>query len=343
MKGYQVGLCSAGAGVPVGTLSLFLVCPMLLRQPRIYFFSRLDPSDLWQQALTEQLGADVPFDFVVGPECEDPASIDIGLMYSLPPQGLLAFTGLRAVLSLSAGVNQFDRSRLPADVPLVRSVDPSLAEHMVAYARAAVYRYQRRFHHFERLSRERRWQFELPRLPKQTAIGVLGLGALGCQVAQALHADGFEVHGWSASAKHIQGVHSHNGAAGLRDMTAQVNMLINLLPLTAQTEGILNRRLFEQLRPGAFLINMGRGAHLVEEDLVGALANGQIEAATLDVTQCEPLPPEHPLWAHPQILITPHVAGISTPATACVGIADNIRRLLQGRPLLNQVDPGRGY
>jgi glyoxylate/hydroxypyruvate reductase A len=311
-------------------------------RPRIYFYSRLDPPAMWHDALCAQLGDD-GFDFVVGPDCAAPREIDIGLMYSLPPDGLLAFSNMRAVLSLSAGINQFDRTRMPPGVPLARSVDSSLALHMVAYAKTAVYRYHRRFHRYERASREATWSFELPRLNHHTALGVLGLGEIGRAVANALAADGFDVHGWSKSPRDVPGIQTHVGVDGLSQMAGAVDMLINLLPLTAETEGILSRELFGRMRSGAFLINMGRGGHLVESDLLTALEQGRLEAATLDVTAVEPLPADHPFWRNPDILITPHVAGIVTPDTAAQQIAANVQRAMRGEPLLNLVDFARGY
>lgn len=308
--------------------------------PRIYFSSRLEPAEIWRDALAAQLGG---FEFIVGPACADPQAIDIALLHNLPPQGLLAFTKLRAVISMSAGINQFDRTRMPPGVPLARAVDRSLTQHMAAYAKAAVYRYHRRFHRYERASRESVWQFELPRLNAQTAVGMLGLGELGSAVAAALASEGFEVHGWSRSDKSLAGVRTHSGAAGLHRLAGAVDILVNLLPLTAETRGVLSRDLFARLRPGSFLVNMGRGEHLVEADLLAALASGRIEAATLDVTAVEPLPAGHPFWAHPAILLTPHVAGITTPSTAAAQIADNVRRAMRGQTLLNQVDFERGY
>lgn len=310
-------------------------------RPRIYFYSRLDPAATWRDALAVHLGND--FDFIVGPECAAPLEVDIGLMYNLPPQGLLAFDRLRAVLSLSAGINQFDRARMPPGVPLARAVDSSLAQHMVAYARAAVYRYHRRFHRYEQASREAVWRFELPRSNAQTSIGVLGLGRLGRSVAGALAGDGFEVHGWSRTPHELPGVHAHAGLDGLKPMLGAVDILVNLLPLTPDTHGILSSGLFARMRPGSFLVNMGRGGHLIEEDLLAALSGGLLEGATLDVTSVEPLPAQHPFWGHTKILITPHVAGISTPTTAAVQIAENVRRAMRHEVLLNQVDPERGY
>jgi len=320
-----------------------MICAtMSTPRPRIYYYSRIDPPALWRDALAVQLGDDA-FDFIVGPDCVAPHEVDIGLMYNLPPDGLLAFTNLRAVLSLSAGINQFDRTRMPPGVPLARSVDRSLAQHMVGYAKAAVYRYHRRFHRYERDTREAAWRFEHPRLNAQTTVGVLGLGELGSAVASALAADGFTVHGWSRSPRDVDCVHTHSGVDGLAQMAGAVDLLINLLPLTAETQGILNGRLFAQLRRGSFLINMGRGGHLVDADLIAALADGRLEAATIDVGVVEPLPADHPFWGHPAILVTPHVGGITTAATAAVQLAANVGRAMRGERLLNQVDPERGY
>ena len=315
---------------------------MTAPRPRIYYFSRIDPPALWRDALATQLGND-SFEFIVGPDCAAPQQIDIGLMYNLPPDGLGAFTNLRAVLSLSAGVNQFDRKRMPPGVPLARSVDSSLAQHIVGYAKAAVLRYHRRFHRYERDSRAAVWRFEHPRLNAQSAVGVLGLGELGSVVAAALSAEGFTVHGWSRSPRALAGVQTHAGADGLRQIAGAADILVNLLPLTDETHGILSAALFAQMRQGSFVINMGRGGHLVEDDLLAALASGQLEAATIDVATVEPLPAGHPFWSHPGILVTPHVGGITTAATAAPQLAENVRRAMRGERLLNQVDAERGY
>ncbi|NYT76929.1 glyoxylate/hydroxypyruvate reductase A [Alcaligenaceae bacterium] len=310
-------------------------------RPRIYFYSRLDLAAVWREALVAELGDN--FDFIVGPHCDTPGDMDVGVMYSLPPDGLVEFCNLRAIVSLSAGINQFDRARMPLGVPLARSVDDSLAEHIVAYAKTAVYRYHRRFHRYEVASRESAWKYELPRLNRETAVGILGLGELGTAVADALVTDGFEVHGWSRTARELSNIQTYNGAAGLSQLVGAVDILINLLPLTAETRGILSSDLFTHFRPGAFLINMGRGDHLIEADLLTAIGQGRIEAATLDVMSVEPLPTDHPFWGHPGILITPHVAGILTPATAAPQVAENVRRAMRGEPLINQIDFDKGY
>lgn len=308
--------------------------------PHIFFCSNLDSPQDWQEALARHLER---FIFTVGPACAEPDQVDVALVYKLPPGGLLRFTRLRAVISLSAGINQFDPAQLPANVPLSRSVDASLTRHMALYAKTAVLRYHRRFHLYEQDSRQCRWRFEPPLLPQQTSIGLLGMGELGKGIACALAAEGFRIHGWSTSPKEVAGVTTHSGEAGLHAMLAQSDMVINVLPLTDATRGILCSNLFVRFRKGTYLINLGRGGHVVEADLLQALAEGSIAGATLDVTSTEPLPKDHPLWGHPSVLITPHVAGLTTPATAAPNVAENVRRAMRGEALLNQVEMARGY
>jgi len=308
--------------------------------PHVFFNSSVNSPDVWRAALALQLG---DFRFTVGPDCADPDTVDVALVLRPPPQGLAVFRNLRAVIALSAGVNQFSADMLPAGVPLSRAVDPTLTEHMVSYAKAAVYRYHRRFDRFERDTRAGLWRFEAAKLNRQTTVGILGLGELGSAIAQALAADGFRVEGWSRSPKPLGAVRSHAGDAGLQAMLPGVDIVINMLPLTEATTGLLSKKLFASFREGAYLVNMGRGKHLIEDDLLAALATGRIGGATLDVTQVEPLPAGHPFWGHPAVLITPHVAGIISPDSAAQQVAENIRRAVRGERLLNQVDLAKGY
>ncbi|MDM0071594.1 glyoxylate/hydroxypyruvate reductase A [Variovorax sp. J31P207] len=308
---------------------------MSTARPFVFFSSSLDSPEAWRRALDQELGE---FDFVVGPECADPAKVDVALVYSVPRGGLRRFENLKAVVSLSAGVNQFRRQDLPPFARLCRSVDRSLTQHMVVYARAAVLRYLRRFDHFERSSREALWRFEAPQRPQDMSVGVLGLGELGSAIALALGQDGFQVHGWSRSTRTLNGVIGHTGEAGLRALAGAVEIVLNVLPLNTQTRGILNRDLFSAMRDGSYLINMGRGAHLVEYDLLDALGTGKIAGATLDVASVEPLPSEHALWRQPSVLITPHVAGLTETRTAATAVAQNIRRAMSGAPLHNEVE-----
>lgn len=308
--------------------------------PRLFFHSTLDAPADWQRALTPHLG---PFEFVVGPACDDPASVDVALLYKPLAEGFAAFTSLRAVISLSAGINQFMPAMEGLPARLARSVDTTLTQHMIGYARAAVYRHHRRFDQYERDSREKQWRFALPGSCGDTRIAVLGLGELGLSVALALSGDGFDVRGWSRSAKTIEGLPTLDGPEGLHAIVADADIVLNLLPLTRETQDILCADLFAKFQRGAHLVNMGRGGHLNEDDLLHAIDSGQLAGATLDVTKTEPLPASSPLWAHPRILITPHIAGITSPATAAPQVAQNIRRAMEGRPLLNEVDRSKGY
>ncbi|MFM0374348.1 2-hydroxyacid dehydrogenase [Paraburkholderia aspalathi] len=307
--------------------------------PHVYFASDLDRASEWQEALSTQFER---FRFSTG-EIEDPQTVDVALVWKLPEQGLDRFTGLKAILSLGAGVNQLEPARLPPRVPLARLVDRSLTLTMVDYAKAAVYRYHRCFDVFEEAMRHERWHFVRPKLPHQTSVGILGLGELGRAIADVLQSDGFQVRGWSRTLKQLQGVETYSGQSGLHALVSGSDIVVNVLPLTDSTRNILRGDLFRHFRHGAKLINIGRGEHLVEADLLRALDEGRVGAATLDVAVEEPLPVSHPFWGHRSILVTPHVAGLSLPSSAVVAIAANIRRALAGEPLHNQVDLGRGY
>jgi len=309
-------------------------------KPHIYFNSHLDSPEEWRDALAAQFEE---FEFSVGEEVAAPETVDVAILWLLPEGGLERFVNLRAILSLGAGINQLDPERLPAHVPLARLVDDSLTRMMVDYARLAVYRHHRKFHLFEQRSRERLWIYMPPTLTGTTTVGILGLGELGAEIALGLRHEGFNVLGWSRTAKQLPGVATSTGREGLVAMLEACDIVVNVLPLTAETRHILDRDLFAHFKRGSCLVNMGRGPHVVDADLLDAIDAGIIEAATLDVFTVEPLPEAHPFWSHPQILITAHAAGTSLPATAAVTIAANIRRAMAGEPLSQQVDRARGY
>jgi glyoxylate/hydroxypyruvate reductase A len=176
-----------------------------------------------------------------------------------------------------------------------------------------------------------------------TRIGILGLGEIGAPIAHLFAQLGFGVAGWSRTEKKIAGVESFCGEAGLPGLLARTDILVCLLPLTPETENILDKTAFAALPKGAYLINPARGLHVVEEDLLAAIEAGHLSGAALDVFHTEPLPKDHPFWAHPKIRITPHIAGITNPATAVAQVAENIRRVRAGREPLNLVDRTRGY
>jgi len=306
----------------------------------LMFLSPDDPPEAWRAALL----AEIPeLDFRIWPEVGDPAEIDVALVWQPPPGELARYPNLRAILSLGAGIDGLlAQAGLPA-VPIARMVDPSLTRTMTEYVLLAALRHHRHFDRFERVQRAGRWSFALPPQAADRRVGVMGLGVLGSAAAASLAAHGFLVAGWSREAKQLAGVDSFAGRAGLAAFLARTDILVCLLPLTRDTEGILSAATFAGLPRGAFVINVARGAHLAEADLIEALDSGQLAGATLDVFREEPLPPDNPLWRHPKVLITPHVASYASPLTAAEGVAENIRRARTGRPLLHQVDRDRGY
>ncbi len=279
----------------------------------------------------------------------DERPADYALVWRPPHEMLANRRDLKAVFALGAGVDAIlDQERkhpgtLPAGVPLLRLEDTGMAQQMQEYALSYVLHYFRRFDEYQALQQRQEWQPLDPHSLDDFTIGILGAGVLGQSVARKLTEFGFSVRCWSRSAKQIDGVQSFAGEAQRAAFLDGVKLLINLLPNTPETVGILNRELFAQLSAGAYLINIARGAHLVEADLLAALEQGQLAAATLDVFVREPLPQDHPFWRHPRVTITPHIAAITLPQQAMDQIAANIRALETGHPPAGVVDRQRGY
>lgn len=306
----------------------------------LLFLSADDPAEEWRAELTARMpGLEVR----IWPDVGDPADIEVALVWRAPPGELARYPNLKAILSLGAGIEWLIGDPTVPDVPIARMVDPSLTRTMTEYVFLAVLRHHREFDRFEREQRARRWAYRFPPQAADRRVGIMGLGELGAAAARALARHGFQVAGWSRTPKAIDGVTSHAGRAALAGFLHRTDILVCLLPLTADTQGILDAETFAALPHGAAVINVARGAHLVEADLLAALDSGHLGGATLDVFREEPLPPESPLWAHPKILITPHVASYCVPSTAADGVVDNIRRALAGEPLRHQVDRTRGY
>ncbi|PYB09034.1 glyoxylate/hydroxypyruvate reductase GhrA, partial [Serratia marcescens] len=266
----------------------------------------------------------------------DERPADYALVWRPPHEMLANRRDLKAVFALGAGVDAIlDQERkhsgtLPAGVPLLRLEDTGMAQQMQEYALSYVLRYFRRFDEYQALQQRQEWQPLDPHSLDDFTIGILGAGVLGQSVARKLTEFGFSVRCWSRSAKQIDGVQSFAGEAQRAAFLDGVKLVINLLPNTPETVGILNRELFAQLSTGAYLINIARGAHLVEADLLTALDQGQLAAATLDVFAREPLPQDHPFWRHPRVTITPHIAAITLPQQAMDQIVANIRALEAG-------------
>src|SRR6516165_4561168 len=283
-------------------------------------------------------------DIRVWPDVGDPADIDYALVWRPEPGFLASLPNLKLILSLGAGVDHLlGDPHMPRHLPIVRLVDPHMTDAMSEYVVLQVLRLHRHDLDYRTQQQDRVWRELDQKNAADRRVGILGFGELGRDAAKKLTALGFDVAAWSRSEKMVAAVESYAGADGLPRLLGRSEILVCLLPLTAETEGILNACNLALLPQGAALVNAARGAHLVEDDLFAALASGQISGAVLDVFHDEPLPADHPFWHHPRVVVTPHVAAFTNPATAAPIILDNIRRFEAGHPLLNQVDPARGY
>ena len=261
-----------------------------------------------------------------------------------PPQAFLdEQPQLKALLNIGAGVDALLKLKLPPATRIVRLNDAGMSVQMAEYVCHAVIRHFREFDGYERDVAEGKWSFRKPHSRADFPVGVLGLGTLGGRVAQALRVFDFPVHGWSRSAKKLDGVVCHSGADQLPTFLSQCRVLVNLLPLTSETSDILNRDTLSRLQSGGYLINVARGAHLVDNDLIELLDSGHLAGALLDVFRTEPLPANHPFWQHPKIAITPHTSARTLRSESIAQITGNIAALERGEAVAGVVDPARGY
>lgn len=276
---------------------------------------------------------------------EDTEPADYALVWH-PPEALFKNrSGLKAIFNLAAGVDSLLRLShvIPSNVPIFRLEDAGMAIQMAEYVTYSVLRYYRRFDEYEKLAREHKWQMLEPCKREDFTIGVMGMGVMGSAVAKALSPFGFPIRGWSRHKKNVANVDHYYGEKQLDAFLKDLRILVCLLPLTAETIDILNLGHFSQLQKGACLINLGRGAHLVEDDLLKAIKSGQIRAATLDVTRQEPLLENHPFWKEENITITPHIGGLTFCQSTVEQVTKHIRAFESGEALTSMVDRTRGY
>lgn len=261
-----------------------------------------------------------------------------------PPQAFLdEQPRLKALFNIGAGVDALLKLRLPPATRVVRLDDAGMSVQMAEYVCHAVIRHFREFDGYEADVKAGKWSYRKPRDRRDFAVGVMGLGVLGERVAKALAVFDFPVYGWSRTPKAIEGVMGYSGEAGFDAFLSHSRVLVNLLPLTPDTRDILNRQTLGRLKPGGYLINVARGAHLVEDDLLALLDSGHLAGATLDVFRTEPLPAGHPFWQHPKITVTPHTSARTLRDESIAQIAGKIRALEAGQPIAGVVDPVRGY
>ena len=308
---------------------------------RIAFVSTAETAERWAEPLRAALPEDdLHFEAGIG----SPEDVDVVLTAAPAPGALAPFTRLKLIQSIWMGVETLVADlTLPRDVPLARMIDPSMTRAMVETAAAHVLNAHLRLDDLARQQRELRWKLLRNPTTDARTVGILGMGELGRAVAEMLRTLGFRVRGWSRTPKELAGVESFAGAAGLPEFLAGSEILVVLVPLTRQTAGMIDADFLARLPDGAVLINLARGGLVNDEALLAALDSARLRHAVLDVFNVEPLPAEHRYWRHARVTVTPHMAALTNPHTAAAFVAENLRRLRAGEPLLGLVDRGQGY
>ncbi|MDB5944630.1 MAG: D-3-phosphoglycerate dehydrogenase (phosphoglycerate dehydrogenase)-like protein [Ramlibacter sp.] len=268
---------------------------------------------------------------------------DHAVVWAPPQQFFDEQPRLKGVFNIGAGVDALLKLKPPAGATLVRIEDGGMAVQMAEFVAHAVVRHFRELDVYDREQANAHWEFRRPRVRKDYPVGVMGLGVLGERVAQGLLHFEFPVRGWSRSPKQLAGVECFAGAEQFDAFLRGSRFLVCLLPLTPETAGILNRENLSRLLPGGYVINVARGAHLVEDDLIALIDGGHLAGATLDVFRTEPLPPEDPFWRHPKITVTPHTSARTMRDETIAQIAGKIRAFERGEPIAGVVDARRGY
>ena len=268
---------------------------------------------------------------------------DYAVVWAPPQQFIDEQAGLKALFNIGAGVDALLALRLPPAMRVVRLDDAGMAVQMAEYVCHALVRHFREFDGYEADMRAGRWSYRRPRLREDFPVGIMGLGVLGARVARAVAQFDFPVLGWSRGPRQLDGVRCYSGPQGFNDFLAATRVLVNLLPLTPETRDIINRETLSRLLPGAYVINVARGAHLVDEDLLALIESGHVAGATLDVFRTEPLPAGHPFWQHPRITLTPHTSARTLRDESIAQIARKMTALERGEPIAGIVDHARGY
>ena len=307
----------------------------------IAYLSRDTDGLQWKAVLEAAFG---PVDFRTLDTLGNTADIEIVLAWK-PPRGLIgSFANAKMIVSLGMGVDHLlADDQLPAGVPITRIMDDGLVGQMSEYALYWALRHHRDIDKYAASQKTAAWKPEDFIDTIHRRIGVMGLGTIGQDIAGKFARLGFPTAGWSRTKKSIPDVETFHEAYGLKPFLARSDILINVLPLTRQTRGLLNSEAFAALPAGAYFINIARGGHVVDDDLLAALESGHLGGATLDVFNEEPLPAGHAYWRHPKVRVTPHIAGATNPRTASPGVIENIERLRSGQPLIHRVDPKSGY
>jgi glyoxylate/hydroxypyruvate reductase A len=312
--------------------------PLPSEAMKITFCCTDTKADPWLQGLSAALpGADISVWQPGAPQA------DYAVVWTPPQQFMDEQPGLKALFNIGAGVDALLRLRLPSGALVVRLDDAGMAVQMAEFVCHAVIRHFRELDGYEADMAAGRWGYRKPRLRSDFPVGVMGLGILGARVAKALAQFDFPVNGWSRSPKAIDGVRAFSGEEHFNAFLAASRVLVNLLPLTPETANVINQDTLGRLMPGAYVINVARGAHLVDEDLLAAMDSGHVAGATLDVFRTEPLPAGHPFWNHPRITVTPHTSARTLREESIAQIARKMAAVQRGEAVAGIVNSARGY
>jgi glyoxylate/hydroxypyruvate reductase A len=305
---------------------------------RVIYFSADRDGDKWLAGLRAALpGADVSL------WASGAGPADYAIVWKPPQQLFDEQTRLKAIFNTGAGVDALMKLNLPPGVPVIRLDDAGMSVQMAEYVSHALIRHFREFDGYEADTAQGLWSYRKPRSRADFPVGIMGMGVLGERVARVVAQFDFPVNGWSQSVKAVPGVQSFVGRTQLADFLGASRVLVCLLPLTGDTQDILNRAHLSRLRRGGYVINVARGAHLVEADLLALLDSGHLAGAALDVFRTEPLPTDHPFWTHPKVSVTPHTSARTLRSESIAQIAGKIAALEHGDAVAGLVDCNRGY
>ncbi|MEL6560600.1 MAG: glyoxylate/hydroxypyruvate reductase A [Bacteroidota bacterium] len=293
------------------------------------------------QWIEQLLKLDESLEIEVYPEVSDPSKVECAVVWLYPHGVLNEYPNLKLICSMGAGVDHILKDPDLPHVPVTRVVSERLAFSMNTYVAMAVLNLHRNYDKYQADQKAKIWdQKTFPEI--DVSVGVFGFGYLGRQIGETLKNIGLEVHGFSQTKKEVPGIETY-GKDNLDEFLQRINVLVGVLPMTENTRGIFNMKLFEKLKQPTYFINVGRGNQQVEKDILLALDKGLLSGAMLDVFEQEPLPRDSPLWHHPKIKLTPHIAGITNPDAAVPQIFKNYNAMKKGNPLFNEVDKQKGY
>ena len=307
----------------------------------LLFISNDDSPVEWQDALTS---FDPDLDFRTWPDLGTASDIEIALVWKQPPGSLADLPRLKLIQSLGAGADHIlTDPQLPGGVPIARLVDSNLTQQMVEFAVLAVLSRHRRMKQLQLAQTQSLWNVIQPIPTHHSRVGMLGFGEIGREIGNALTRLGFPVTAWTRTAREDSNIVCQSGENGLVTVLHSSDILICLLPFTEETKNILNADTFATLPKGAYVINMARGGHLAESDLLSAIDSGHLSGAWLDVFNEEPLPSDHLFWKHPKVIVTPHLAGLTVASSAAEQVIKNLRLVRSGKAPNNAVNLKHGY